>query len=205
LTHHFIKILNEKKLLKRCFTQNIDGLERIVGIDENLIIEAHGTFSNSHCVSCKSEHSEDHFKSNIFSNQIPYCSICSTGLIKPNIVFFGESLPDKFFENVKEFEDCDLLIVMGTSLSVQPFGSLVDAVSPNCPRLLINRDLVGPFVDSFDDEENYRDVFSLGDCDSASEYILQQLNWEYPICPVNIPQPSMSSFTKRKKRKLYSK
>ena len=37
---------------------------------------------------------------------------------------------------------CDLLVVMGTSLVVQPFASLVDRVPPDCPRLLINREKV---------------------------------------------------------------
>ena len=61
-------------------------MERIVGIDENLIVEAHGTFSAAHCVECKLEYPEEYFKSNIFSNKFPICKSCSKGLIKPNIV-----------------------------------------------------------------------------------------------------------------------
>ena len=48
------------------------------------------------------------------------------GLVKPDIVFFGESLPPRFFEKMKtDFPQADLLIVMGTSLTVQPFASLI--------------------------------------------------------------------------------
>ena len=56
----------------------------------------------------------------------PTCERCN-GLVKPDIVFFGESLPKKFSDSVQaDFKNCDLLIVLGTSLTVQPFASLVD-------------------------------------------------------------------------------
>ena len=49
--------------------------------------------------------------------------------MKPDIVFFGESLPDRFWEAAEtDFPAADLLIVMGTSLVVQPFASLVGAL-----------------------------------------------------------------------------
>lgn len=48
------------------------------------------------------------------------------GLVKPDIVFFGESLPARFFQYMAaDFSKADLLIVMGTSLTVQPFASLI--------------------------------------------------------------------------------
>lgn len=48
------------------------------------------------------------------------------GLVKPDIVFFGESLPARFFQHLKQdFPQADLLIVLGTSLTVQPFASLI--------------------------------------------------------------------------------
>ena len=53
--------------------------------------------------------------------------ICiAEGLVKPDIVFFGESLPSRFFQiKQTDFPQADLLIVMGTSLTVQPFASLI--------------------------------------------------------------------------------
>ena len=57
---------------------------------------------------------------------IPTCTECNQ-LVKPDIVFFGENLPDRFHElTATDFKKCDLLIVMGTSLTVQPFASLID-------------------------------------------------------------------------------
>ena len=49
------------------------------------------------------------------------------GLVKPDIVFFGESLPKRFFECAeRDFKKCDLLIIMGTSLAVYPFAGLIN-------------------------------------------------------------------------------
>ena len=53
ITHHFIKYLHDKKILLRCYTQNIDGLERLAGLDDEKLVEAHGTFATSRCIKCR--------------------------------------------------------------------------------------------------------------------------------------------------------
>jgi NAD-dependent SIR2 family protein deacetylase len=47
------RLMQEKCMLLRCFTQNIDTLERIAGVQEDLIVEAHGSFANSRCIDCR--------------------------------------------------------------------------------------------------------------------------------------------------------
>ena len=49
ITHHFIAQLGKLGLLKRIYTQNIDGLERLAGLDEERLVEAHGSFASSKC------------------------------------------------------------------------------------------------------------------------------------------------------------
>lgn len=118
----------------------------------------------------------------IFEDVIPKCEKCSS-LVKPDIVFFGENLPEKFYTlPPKDFEECDLLIIMGTSLEVQPFASLVHQVNDNCVRLLINREAVGkssfPFSGdglNFDSPTNRRDVAWLGDCDDGVRELITEL------------------------------
>lgn len=61
----------------------------------------------------------------IFRDEIPECEKCD-GVVKPDIVFFGEALPNKFHRALSDFGECDLLIILGSSLAVQPFASLVD-------------------------------------------------------------------------------
>ncbi|XP_015196303.1 NAD-dependent protein deacetylase sirtuin-2 isoform X4 [Lepisosteus oculatus] len=143
--HYFIRMLKDKGLLRRCYSQNIDTLERVAGLQGDDLVEAHGTFYTSHCVSflCRKEYTLDWMKEKIFADEIPKCDKCSS-LVKPDIVFFGENLPARFFTSLQmDFPRCDLLIIMGTSLQVQPFASLVGKVSARTPRLLINKEKTG--------------------------------------------------------------
>lgn len=68
---------------------------------------------------------------------------CVALVINLTPVFFGEGLPDSFFTGFQDLRQCDLLIVIGTSLQVQPFASIIDRVPPSCPRVLINLEAVG--------------------------------------------------------------
>jgi NAD-dependent histone deacetylase SIR2 len=68
--------------------------------------------------------------------------------------------------------EADLLIVMGTSLTVQPFASLAQRVDDSCPRVLINLDRVGDFGSRSDD------VVLLGKCDDIVRDLCKELGWE---------------------------
>lgn len=82
------------------------------------------------------------FLDKIFEDTVPKCDECE-GLVKPDIVFFGENLPQRFYECVSvDFPKASLLIIMGSSLVVQPFASLIGRVKSHVPRLLINREKV---------------------------------------------------------------
>ncbi|XP_028857518.1 NAD-dependent protein deacetylase sirtuin-2 isoform X1 [Denticeps clupeoides] len=189
--HYFIRMLKDKGLLRRCYSQNIDTLERVAGLATEDLVEAHGTFYTSHCVRflCRKEYNLDWMKEKIFSDEIPKCDSCSS-LVKPDIVFFGENLPARFFTSMKkDFPLCDLLIIMGTSLQVQPFASLVSRVPKSTPRLLINMEKTGEsdFVAGllgfgggmdFDSDKAYRDVAQLGTCDEGCLALADLLGWK---------------------------
>ena len=91
LTHSFVRLLAEHSLLKKCFTQNIDTLERRAGVPPELIIEAHGSFATQHCIECSSGFDGDRLREHILSGSIAVCDECE-GLVKPDIVFFGEQV-----------------------------------------------------------------------------------------------------------------
>ncbi|XP_014781166.1 NAD-dependent protein deacetylase sirtuin-2 isoform X2 [Octopus bimaculoides] len=180
-SHYFLKLLDEKGLLLRHFTQNIDGLERMAGIDSEKIVEGHGTFQTSHCINCKAEYDLEWIKEIIFKDEIPHCTECK-GLVKPDIVFFGEHLPQKFFAVQKDFKNCDLLIILGTSLTVMPFAALVSMVPNSTPRLYINltkdnESIFNEYSNS-QDENNYRDVFWQGTCDDGCEKLAELLDYQ---------------------------
>ncbi|XP_054828625.1 NAD-dependent protein deacetylase sirtuin-3, mitochondrial isoform X2 [Eublepharis macularius] len=172
-THYFLRLLLDKGLLLRLYTQNIDGLERVAGIPADKLVEAHGTFASATCTVCRRSYPGEDFRADVMADKIPQCPIC-TGLIKPDIVFFGEELPHRFFLHVTDFPMADLLFVIGTSLEVEPFASLAGAVRSSVPRLLINRDLVGPFAY----QPQYSDVAELGDVVSGVEKVVALLGWK---------------------------
>jgi NAD-dependent SIR2 family protein deacetylase len=175
LTHAFIKVLNDKNVLLRNYTQNIDGLEIIAGVDTERIIECHGHFRSASCCDCNKPADVNEVKrSMIRDNQVYNCTRCG-GLTKPDIVFFGEDLPNYFHRNIKsDTAKADLLITIGTSLQVNPVASIPTFVGDNVPRVLFNRELVGDYLDGVND---YRDVVELGDCDESVLTFCDMLGW----------------------------
>lgn len=105
--------------------------------------------------------------------KVPTCG-CG-GYVKPDIVFFGEALPSSFFDSRSLPAEADLCIVMGTSLSVQPFASLPSMVSDGVPRVLINMQRVGGIGSRPDD------VLLLGDCDAGVRKFAKAMGWEQEL------------------------
>ncbi|KAG7343400.1 silent information regulator protein Sir2 [Nitzschia inconspicua] len=169
LTHSFLKLLSEKGLLLRLYTQNIDGLEFLAGIPEDKLVECHGHFRTAACIDCKKAADANHVKETIVKEgKTPICQHCD-GNVKPDIVFFGESLPDRFHRLVQQdIPKADLLLVMGTSLQVAPVSLIPDMVS--CNRVLFNRDLVMRI-------RKRNDIFVAGDCDESVQTLCDLLGW----------------------------
>ncbi|XP_053418097.1 NAD-dependent protein deacetylase sirtuin-3, mitochondrial isoform X2 [Nycticebus coucang] len=172
VTHYFLRLLHDKGLLLRLYTQNIDGLERVSGIPASKLVEAHGTFASATCTVCQSPFPGDNFWADVLADRVPRCPAC-TGVVKPDIVFFGEPLPQRFLLHVVDFPMADLLLILGTSLEVEPFASLSEAVRSSVPRVLINRDLVGPLAW----RPRSRDVAQLGDVVHSVERLVELLGW----------------------------
>lgn len=172
ITHSFIYLLHKKGLLLKHFTQNIDCLDREAGVPGNKVIEAHGSFAKQRCIDCKTEYPDDRMKKHIEFRDIPRCvnKECG-GLVKPDIVFFGEALPSEFFMNKGLVTEADLVIVLGTSLTVQPFASLPSMAGAGVPRLLLNLEQVGGLGSRPDD------VLQLGDCDGGVRKLAEALGW----------------------------
>ncbi|KAF2195634.1 NAD-dependent deacetylase sirtuin-2 [Zopfia rhizophila CBS 207.26] len=172
ITHSFINLLHNKGLLLKLFTQNIDCLEREAGLPGEMIVEAHGSFARQSCIECKCPYPHDLMQKAIREKSVPHCLQDScNGLVKPEIVFFGEQLPTQFFMNKALPAEADLCIIMGTSLSVQPFASLPQFCSEGVPRVLINQEQVGGIGSRTDD------VLVLGDCDDGVRKLAEACGW----------------------------
>lgn len=172
IAHSFIRLLYEKGRLLKLFTQNIDCLEQEAGVPPEMIVAAHGSFATQRCIDCKTPYPEDLMKKAVAAKEVPHCRApeCN-GLVKPDIVFFGEALPEEFHRNHTLPAVADLCIIMGTSLTVQPFASLPAFVSEQVPRVLINLERVGGLGSRADD------VMLLGDCDDGVRKFADALGW----------------------------
>ncbi|TPX51576.1 hypothetical protein SeMB42_g01861 [Synchytrium endobioticum] len=191
LGHYLIRLLAEKNVLLRNFTQNIDTLERVTGIQPDYLVEAHGSFGSAQCAGsqssskCGTKVPIEQVRDAVYKGSIPKCPNCY-GLVKPDIVFFGESLPQRFFQLSRtDFRQCDLLIVIGTSLQVQPFASLIDRVPDHVPRLLINLEQVGDYGSKYEGfdfshrlQAHCRDAIFLGTSDDGCLKLAELLGWD---------------------------
>lgn len=176
----FIKLLEKHKKLLRNYTQNIDTLENVAGIEN--VIECHGSFATATCTKCGCKVTAEIIRDIVLSQNIPVCDKCqpeigasismeqlkerepgelrdlvASGIMKPDIVFFGEGLPDSFHEAMAE-DKCkaDLILVIGSSLKVRPVALIPSSLPPHVPQILINREPL---------PHCHFDVELLGDCD----------------------------------------
>lgn len=133
ITHRKLAELEEKGKLKAVITQNIDGLHQKAGSKK--VLELHGSVLRNYCMKCNKFYDADF----VFKRKdIPKCN-CG-GIIKPDVVLYQEPLDyDVFEEAVEKISNADLLIVAGTSLTVNPACSLIQYFNGKS-LVLINRD-----------------------------------------------------------------
>lgn len=118
------------------------------------------------------EFPDDKMKEHIFASKVPHCEETGcNGLVKPDIVFFGEALPKAFDRNAHQTQLADLVLILGTSLTVYPFAGLPDMASPGKPRVLFNMERVGKIGSRTDD------VIELGSCDEGVRKLADLLGW----------------------------
>lgn len=132
--HRALALLEEMHLMEGIITQNIDGLHQKAG--STVVYELHGTNESCSCIDCGKHFSTQEISTTLFSikkeklislmrsgKKIPRCD-CG-GFIKPDVILFGELLPEQPVHAARELaRSCDLLLVIGTSLTVQPAGSI---------------------------------------------------------------------------------
>ncbi|KAJ6466859.1 DHS-like NAD/FAD-binding domain-containing protein [Mycena sanguinolenta] len=175
LTHSFIRLLETKRVLNACWSQNVDDLERLAGVSSWRLIQAHGSLDSQRCTTCNAKVDDRAMKRAVATGEVPICQKrgCK-GFVKPDVVFFGETLPLKFWLNLPFMKRADLLIVVGTSLAVPPFAFLADMVPKSCPRIVFNQESVW----GIGGREN--DAQVLGDCDETVRRLAQLIggDWE---------------------------
>jgi len=118
--HHAVAELYRLGKLDCVVTQNIDNLHQAAGVPAEKVLELHGSMRWIVCMSCRRRYSAEEVAARLDEEDVPDCEQCH-GILKPDVVFFGEQLPQKVFvEAIRRAGDCDLLIVIGSTLTVYP-------------------------------------------------------------------------------------
>ena len=124
--------------IRSIITQNVDDFHISAG--NRRVIRVHGTINEFSCLNCGQSATKD-----MFVNK-EKCTSCGNN-VRPNVVLFGEDLPEDELDNaVDEVSNADLLIVIGTSLSVSPVNQLIHLSKGK--KVYINNDLT--FSHDFD-------------------------------------------------------
>ena len=121
VTHKVLAKLEEEGKLKSVITQNIDGLHQKAG-NKN-VFELHGSIHRNYCMKCHKFYGPE----KVFNTDhpIPICDECG-GIVKPDVVLYEESLnEDTIQRSISAIMTCDVLVVIGTSLSVYPAAGFV--------------------------------------------------------------------------------
>jgi NAD-dependent deacetylase len=119
--HEVLAELERRGSLQAIITQNIDGLHQMAG--SRNVLELHGSVHRNYCMECRAFHPLEAVKDS--ADPIPRCRECG-GMLKPDVVLYQESLDTELLlRAVSYIQRADVLIVAGTSLTVQPAAGLV--------------------------------------------------------------------------------
>ncbi len=133
--HRAIAELEKQGKLDLVVTQNIDGLHRAAG--NTRVIELHGNTRVIDCLECNKEFDFAEIHTQVLENVPPRCSACG-GALKPRVVFFGEALPSNAMETAAQAaSQCDLLLVVGSTLQVYPAASLPLVAKRSMAKVII--------------------------------------------------------------------
>ncbi len=121
IVHTVLAKLEQKGMIGGIMTQNIDVLHQAAGSKN--VLEVHGSPSKHHCLKCRKTFGYDEIAPIVMKGEVPHCD-CG-GVIKPDIIFYGESLDEDTLDACFEWtRRCKIMLVLGSSLTVQPAASI---------------------------------------------------------------------------------
>ncbi len=138
--HYAIAELYRLNKLDCVVTQNVDSLHLTAGVPDDKLFELHGSMRRVICLQCGRKYPMEEIKKRLHAGEdVPDCEACH-GILKPDIVLFGEMLPDEVFsEATSRAEKCDLFIVVGSSLVVYPAALMPGyAVDSGAKLVIVN-------------------------------------------------------------------
>ena len=136
--HHAVAALYRMGKLSYVITQNVDGLHQKSGVPEDRVIQLHGNANYATCLQCGKRYEHEDLKAIFLPDEtVPYCDQCN-GIIKSATISFGQAMPELEMQRAEiAISDCDLFIVMGSSLVVYPAAAFPGLAKQNGAKLVI--------------------------------------------------------------------
>jgi NAD-dependent deacetylase len=134
--HLALAQLEQVGKLQAIITQNVDALHQKAG--SRNVIEVHGHIRKATCVRCYEVVPTDTLLPTfVDDSQVPRCEKCG-GVLKPNVILIGEQLPHRAINAARrETSNCDLMLVVGSSLTMAPAADLPLAARQNGAELIV--------------------------------------------------------------------
>jgi NAD-dependent deacetylase len=134
--HHALARLESLGWLRAIITQNIDALHSRAG--SKRIFELHGNLRGATCISCYQGFDGEPIMAKFLRDGLmPRCTTCG-GVLKPNVILFGEQLPVRELQGAQEaVKQCRLMLIVGSSLEVAPANELPNIAKRFGAKLVI--------------------------------------------------------------------
>lgn len=135
--HRSLVDLERAGSLRAICTQNFDGLHQRAGSSSAMVLELHGSLSGSRCLTCGKTEPTAAIVARLDADPDPHCAHCA-GLLATDVVMFGEPLPAAAFNAAIDASGaCDVFVVVGSTLTVQPVASLTTVAAEAGARVII--------------------------------------------------------------------
>ncbi|RYV50806.1 SIR2 family NAD-dependent protein deacylase [Pengzhenrongella frigida] len=135
--HASLVDLERAGALRAICTQNFDGLHQRAGSSVGKVLELHGSLTGSRCLRCGAAEPTAGILARLDAEPDPHCTGCG-GLLATDVVMFGEPLPSAVFDAaIEAAAGCDVFVVIGSTLTVQPVASLTTVAAEAGARVVI--------------------------------------------------------------------
>ena len=140
--HRAVAELIRRGTASAVITQNVDGLHQAAGVPDDRVIELHGNTTYARCLECSAHHELAPIRAAFLRDEtLPVCDHCS-GLVKTATISFGQAMPVEAMARAEAAtQACDLFLVLGSSLVVQPAAGFPLLAKRRGARLaIVNRE-----------------------------------------------------------------
>lgn len=169
--HRAVVDMHSNGRLHAVVTQNVDGLHQAAGLDDDMVIEVHGTIRFARCWQCNDRRPMQELIDRVIAGDPdPACELCG-GIVKSDAILFEQALvPEVIDRAMRVAEECDVLLAVGSTLAVTPAAYVVERARAAGARVVI---LNGEPTE----RDRYGHVLLRGGISPTLSHLVSELRW----------------------------